>query len=437
MHKLCRYVRFSINPFLPTDQAGFNSFASRPAGEGLAVFLVLLGATVVVFHEWRWLNVVEREAAGKINDLHWYANELESSEARFRSLAENAEDLIFTLDGDGIIGTMNQYMSRLFGVSTDELAGQSLYCLLPLDQTEEQLKIINQVLRSGKRQNTETAFTIHEQDFWFSLQYIPVRDEGSGEEYVLAIGRDVTERKSLEKQLINTEKLASLGTLASGVAHEINNPLGIMMGFCELLIEKMEPGTMEYNDLKTIERHGLHCKSIIERLLNFARISEETEEYCDLNAGVEAILAVVKHTLAMNNIKLIASYAVDVPIVGIDSKGLQQVLLNLISNAIHAIDGQGALKVMTRCGKEPGWSEIEVSDTGCGIKKAFMPRIFDPFFTTKKVGEGTGLGLSVSYGIVAQCGGSIECESYTDKERPGNSGTTFVIRLPIRQVPVG
>jgi len=320
-------------------------------------------------------------------------------------------------------------------VSTDELAGQSLYCLLPFDQTEDQLKLVNQVLRSRDRLNAETIFRIHEQDFWFNLQYIPVRDEGSGEDYVLAIGRDVTERKSLEKQLINTEKLASLGTLAAGVAHEINNPLGIMMGFCDLMLEKMEPGTMAYNDLKTIERHGLHCKSIIERLLSFARISEESEADCDVNVSVESILAVVKHTLSMNNIRLVSSMAEGLPLVKIDSKGLQQVMLNLISNAIHAIDGQGLLRVATRCGEEPAWLEVVVADNGCGIKKEFLPRIFDPFFTTKKVGEGTGLGLSVSYGIVSQYGGVIGCESHTQAERPGNSGTTFTIRLPVKSAP--
>ena len=402
--------------------------------EGLVLFLVLLGTFVIVLYEWRWANVLEQEGATRVKDLHWHAQELRTSEARFRSLAENAEELIFTLDGDGIIKTMNQYMSKLFGVSMDELAGQSLYCLLSLDQTEDQLRIVNAVLRSGTSQRIETVFRIHNQEFWFNIQFIPLRDEGSGEDYILAIGRDVTERKSLEKQLINTEKLASL---ASGVAHEINNPLGIMMGFCELLLERMEPGTMEYNDLKTIERHGLHCKSIIERLLNFARMSEETESYCDLNASVEAILAVVKHTLNMNNIKLSASLEERLELVEIDSKGLQQVLLNLISNALHAMDGKGVLKVATRHGKEDGWAEVVVADTGCGIEKEFLPRIFDPFFTTKKVGEGTGLGLSVSYGIVTQHGGSIECESHTDAERPGTSGTTFTIRIPFRNMNKG
>lgn len=402
--------------------------------EGLVLALILVGAVVVVLYEWRWANALELQVAARVTDLRAYEQKLETSEARFRTLAENAEELIFTLDGDGIVKSMNQYMSRLFGVSMDELAGQSLYCLLSLDQTEEQLQIVNEVLRSGVGRRTETVFQIHEQDFWFNLQYLPLRDEGSGEEYVLVIGRDVTERKSLEKQLINTEKLASLGILASGIAHEINNPLGIMMGFCELLLEKMEPGTMEYSDLKTIERHGLHCKSIVERLLNFARMSEETEARCDLNASVEAILAVVKHTLAMNNTKLITDLEEGLETVGIDSRGLQQVLLNLISNALHAMPGKGVLGISTRHGKEAGWAEVVVADTGCGIAKEFLPRIFDPFFTTKKVGEGTGLGLSVSYGIVTQYGGSIECESYTEDERPGAAGTTFRIRLPFDRV---
>jgi|WetSurMetagenome_2_1015567.scaffolds.fasta_scaffold14579_3 two-component system, NtrC family, sensor kinase len=402
--------------------------------ESLVLFLILVGACVVMLYEWRWANALEQEVAAKVNDLQQSTMELETSEAKFRSLAENAEELIFTLDGDGIIKTMNQYMSKLFGVSMDELAGQSLYCLLSLDQTEDQLRIVNQVQRSGIGRRTETVFRIHNQEFWFNMQYLSLRDEEVGEDYVLAIGRDITERKSLEKQLINTEMLASLGILAAGVAHEINNPLGIMMGFCELLLERMQPGTMEYNDLKTIERHGLHCKSIIERLLNFARISEESEAHCDLNASVAAILAVVKHTLTMNSIKLEASLEEELGIVGIDSKGLQQVLLNLISNALHAMDGKGALMVATRRGSKPGWAEVVVSDTGCGIEKQFLPRIFDPFFTTKKVGEGTGLGLSVSYGIITQFGGSIECESHTAEEKPENPGTTFTIRIPFRNL---
>jgi two-component system NtrC family sensor kinase len=331
-----------------------------------------------------------------------------------------------------MIKTANRYMSRLFGVGSNELAGQSVYRFLPRDQADEQLGLIRKVLKDRKGERAETVFNIQNEDLWFNVQYIPVKGDGD-EVHVLGIARDITDRKSLEKQLINTEKLASLGTLAAGVAHEINNPIGIMLGFCDLLLEKAGPGTMEYNDLKTIERQGLHCKSIVERLLSFARISEELEEQCDVNANVEAVLSVVTHTLSMNNIKLVSAPADGLQAVRGDSRGLQQVLLNLVSNAIHAMGEGGTLSIITRVGKKPSSVEILVSDTGCGIKKEFLQKIFDPFFTTKKVGDGTGLGLSVSYGIISKYGGSIDCESHTEEDSPGNAGTVFTVSLPVKE----
>ncbi len=401
--------------------------------QGIIVFVILLGTAIVVLYELRWSTILEHEVAVKTDDMRRYASELERSEGKYRSLVESAEDLIFTLNQDGIIKTANQHMSRLLGMSGHELAGQSLYRFLPKEQVEEQLKLVERVFRFGKKERTETLFRIQDEDFWFNIQYIPLKEGRSGNGLILGIARDITDRKSLEKQLINAEKLASLGTLAAGVAHEINNPLGIMLGFCDLLQEKIKPGTMEYNDLKIIERHGLHCKSIVEGLLSFARVSEETEEYCDLNANIEATLSVAKHALNMNDVELVTLLAEGLPRVRGDSRSLQQVLLNLINNALYAMNGQGTLTVVTRPGKTTGWVEILVSDTGCGIKKEFMEKIFDPFFTTKKVGEGTGLGLSVSYGIISKYGGTVECESYTEEDRPGPPGTTFTITLPVQK----
>ncbi|GLI33245.1 sensor histidine kinase [Desulforhabdus amnigena] len=399
--------------------------------QGIVILIILIGSLTVIIYEMRWSTLLEHEVNIKTDHIRHYAEQLERSEAKYRSLIESAEDLIFTLDSEGFIKTANEHMSRLFGIESGTLVGQSLYSFLPREQTDEQLRLIREVLGSGKAQRTEILINIQNEDFWFNIQYIPVKGEGNEDRAILGIGRDITDRKSLEKQLINTEKLASLGTLAAGVAHEINNPIGIMLGFCDLLLEKMEPGTMEYNDLKTIERHGLHCKSIVERLLSFARISEETEEGCNINENVEAILSVVKHTLDMNNIRLVTELDDDLPIVRGDSRGLQQVLLNLISNAIHAMNGKGTLTVSTRLAPKPGWVETIVSDTGCGIKKEFLQKIFDPFFTTKKVGEGTGLGLSVSYGIITKYGGTIQCESHVDDGKPGHGGTTFTILLPV------
>ncbi|MHC1742498.1 MAG: ATP-binding protein [Syntrophobacteraceae bacterium] len=399
--------------------------------QGSFLLLILLGAIVVLLYELRWSTILEHEVSEKTEDVRRYVDELARSETKYRSLVECAEDLIFTLDRDGVFRTANRHMSNFFGVGSEDLVGHSLYRFLPREQADEQLTIIRMVLETKKGERTEALFRVQDEDFWFNIQYIPVKEDSDEDEHILGIARDITDRKSLEKQLINTEKLASLGTLAAGVAHEINNPLGIMLGFCELLLERTELGTMEHNDLKIIERHGLHCKSIVERLLSFARISEEAEECSDLNANVESILSVVKHTLSMNNIQLNTSLYQDLPLVRGDSRGIQQVILNLVSNAIHAMGGKGMLTVVTKESKKTGWAEVIVSDTGCGIKREFLQKIFDPFFTTKKVGDGTGLGLSVSYGIISNYGGTIDCESRTGDEAPGQSGTTFTIRLPL------
>lgn len=399
--------------------------------QGLVFLVILCGSVAVVLYELRWSTILEHEVAIKTEDIRRYADELERSEGKYRSLVESAEDLIFSLNREGIIQTVNQHMCRLFGFPREALLGRSLHHLLPREQAEEQVRLIEEVLETGKHSRTETIFNVMNEELWFNVQYIPLRGEDEESGLILGIARDITERKSLERQLINAEKLASLGTLAAGVAHEINNPLGIMLGFCDLLMEKIEPGTLEYSDLKTIERHGLHCKGIVERLLSFARISEETQTHCDVNENIEAVLSVVRHTLKMNNIQLVTQLEEGLPPVCGDPRGLQQVFLNLISNAIHALDGKGTLTLRSCRSEKPDWVEVLVEDDGCGISREVRERIFDPFFTTKKVGEGTGLGLSVSYGIVSQYGGTIRCESRSREEDPERSGTRFFIQLRI------
>ncbi len=397
--------------------------------QALVVFVIGLCCLFFVLYERRWSVLLEHEVDVKTQDIRKYADELVISETKYRSLVENAEDVICTIDRNGQIRTANQHVSRVFGVSVAELTAQSLYRFLPAEQVEDILSCIREVLASGKGQEIEARLNLRAGNFWFDFKYIPVIGEES-EEYVLAIGRDITKSKEIEQQLINTEKLASLGTMAAGVAHEINNPIGIMLGFCDLLLEKMDPGSMEYNDLKTIERHGLHCKSIVERLLSFARMRDEQLECCDLNASIESIVSIVKHNLEINRVELALSLASDLPFVRADSTGLQQVFLNLINNALQAMDGEGLLKIQARPLSGGKMVEVVISDSGCGIRKEHQDKIFDPFFTTKKVGQGTGLGLSVSYGIITRCGGQIKCRSVTEEEAPGASGTSFEIVLP-------
>ena len=430
------YVNYSLSVAVVAPAREIESFIDTVYTrqfllQAMVVFIMCLGSLIVVLYELRWSTLLEHEVTLKTESIRNYASQLERSETKYRSLVESAEDLIFAVNGNGIVTTANQHMSRLFGVEPDELLGQSLYRILPREQAYEQLKIIRETLMSGKAQKLETLLKVPRGSLWFNIQYIPVKGEEEEEDHAIGIARDITERKTIERQLINTEKLASLGTMAAGVAHEINNPIGIMLGFCDLLLEKMEPGTMEYNDLKTIERQGLQCKSIVERLLSFSRISEETEERCNINDSIDAIVSVVRHTLDMNKIKLVLSLEDALPLVRGDSRGFQQVVLNLINNAVYAMNGKGVLSIVTRTGtRVRDTVELLVGDTGCGIKRQDIARVFDPFFTTKKVGEGTGLGLSVSYGIITRHGGTIEVESVCEDEAPGESGTTFTIILP-------
>lgn len=236
-------------------------------------------------------------------------------------------------------------------------------------------------------------------------------------------------QKQREREINLSSRLASLGTLAAGVAHEINNPIAIILGFTDLLLEKTPEGTEAHEQLKIIERQGLACKRIVENLNRFARIPEQRDETADLNEEVRRVVAMVQNTLLTEKIQCHTDLAPDLPRVMGDPQGLQQVLLNLITNAKGAMRSGGLLTIRT-------WADgdavaASVSDTGHGIPKRDLQRIFDPFFTTKAPGEGTGLGLSISHGIIEKAGGSILVESRHEADvEPGRSGTTFTIRLP-------
>jgi PAS domain S-box-containing protein len=402
--------------------------------QGAVLFLLMLVTLSVVLYQARWSRVLEDEVTAKTNDIRNYARELERSEAKYRSLVEGAEDLIFTLDEKGVIQTANHYMSKFCGVEGSSLAGRTLRDLLA-ERVDEQLELVRKVFQSGFGERAEVWMEVRGKEHWFHIQYIPldVDAEAGRPRLVLSIARDITDRKLLEKKLVRTEKLAAVGTLAAGVAHEINNPLGIMLGFCDLLLEEKVPGTPEYNDLKIIERHGLQCKSIVERLLYFAGTGETGQESCDLNASVEAVVSTTQPPLNKNNIELVTSLSKGLPPVRGDSKGIQLVLFNLVSNAASSMNGKGRLTVETRLGEENGWVEAVIKDTGCGIRSEDLQKIFDPFFTGKEVGSGAGLGLSVAYGIVRKYGGTIECASSTREESGEPSGTVFTIRLPIEK----
>ena len=233
------------------------------------------------------------------------------------------------------------------------------------------------------------------------------------------------ELEEAQAKLIQSEKLASIGQLAAGVAHEINNPLGVILGFSQVIMKKLPEDDALRTPLLSIEREGLRCKKIIQGLLDFSRSTTPTLQPVNLNDVVESACELFEYQITVNNVKLTKGFAPDLPEIQADLNQLQQVFSNLIINAYHAMPKGGELRITTRA--VGGRVQAIFADTGVGISPDNLKRIFDPFFTTKEVGKGTGLGLSVSHGIVESHGGTIEVESQVDR------GTTFVVSLPVNR----
>jgi len=233
------------------------------------------------------------------------------------------------------------------------------------------------------------------------------------------------ELRAAQEQLLQSEKLASIGQLAAGVAHEINNPMGVILGFAQGILKTLSEDDPLRRPLTTIEKESLRCNRIVQNLLDFARHSEPTPHLTNINELINASCDLVEHQTSLQNVKLIKGYNSALPSIMADPNQLQQVFINIMLNAYQAMPDGGTLHIATR---QVG-SELQVifTDTGVGIPPENVQNIFDPFFTTKEVGEGTGLGLSVSYGIVKAHGGDIEVESQAGK------GTTFVIKLPLEK----
>ncbi len=237
---------------------------------------------------------------------------------------------------------------------------------------------------------------------------------------------------SVEAQMAQSEKLASLGRLAAGVAHEINNPLGGILAFSMLALEDCDEKHPMRQNLEVIVKQTLRCRETVKGLLDFARQSTAQASLTDINPVIEKTLPLLQNQSIFHNIHTITRLAPNLPQPLIDPGHLQQVIVNVALNAVDAMEQNGTLTVETEEDKRTGDVLIRISDTGKGIPPEILPLIFEPFFTTKKVGQGTGLGLSIVHGIVTRAGGKIEVST-------SPQGTTFMIRLPIlpEEVPNG
>jgi two-component system, NtrC family, sensor kinase len=235
--------------------------------------------------------------------------------------------------------------------------------------------------------------------------------------------REKSLEQAAKQQIGRSEKLASIGRLAAGIAHEINNPLTGVLTFAHLLRDRQPEAGQDREDLDLIIHETQRAAEVVQGLLDFARERPAAKRPIDLNSVIQRMVRLVENQKEMRKIHIEQDYGDNLPEILGDANQLQQVLLNLFLNAAAAMSGGGILTVTTRA--DPTHVILTVADNGCGIPPEHLDKVFDPFFTTKPVGQGTGLGLSVSYGIVEQHGGSIELESEVE------IGTTFTIRLPL------
>jgi signal transduction histidine kinase len=292
--------------------------------------------------------------------------------------------------------------------------------------------IIDTIDRDGFVSNLEVVLK-HKDDRRIRSLVSANLDKGLSEkeDTIHFLVKDIEQRRQVEEQIAQADKLASIGQLSAGIAHEINNPMGIILGYTQLLLRNEDRDSEKYADLKTIEKHVRNCKSIVEGLLNFARTSKPREDIIHIDEAMDDVLNFIQQHAGLDNIEVKKDYNPDVPQMLLDEKKIKQVLMNLIMNAKHAIGDKGVLSLSTWMNNSGCQVMIRIADTGYGIEKKNLAQIFDPFFTTKPTGEGTGLGLSVSYGIIKNHGGEILVESKIGE------GSTFTIVLPIVQPNAG
>ncbi len=346
--------------------------------------------------------------------------ELKQTKDYLENLLEVANDVIYTLNPDGIITYVNKKVED-WGYKKEDLLGIPFISILSKQHHYDNFK---RAITAGIRRTYEVEIIDKFGEVKYAVMSIsPLRGDEGKIVGVLGIVNDITERKMLEQQVAQAEKMSAIGQLAAGIAHEINNPIGGIMNCLYNLRKHKLTQEREAEYLKSME-DGIHrVQRTVDQLLDFSQQHQPELTAVDINSLLEEVLSLMSYAISKNGITLRKDLDSGLPRLMLDHHKMGQVVMNILLNAVQAIKGSGILTVRTF--EEDGWCCIDIKDNGAGIPPHILPRIFDPFFTTKDVGKGTGLGLAVSLGIVEKHAGRIDVKSTEGK------GTTFTIRLPL------
>ncbi|MDH3973456.1 MAG: ATP-binding protein [Deltaproteobacteria bacterium] len=332
-------------------------------------------------------------------------------------------DPIFIHDRDCRIVRANKAFQDEAGISYDDMIGRKYWEVFPvMKEPVTMCSLSKGNPLPGKEELTDPA-----SGKIFRVRCYVVDERGLSSALFVHVMEDITEMKGVQELLVQSAKLASIGELAANVAHEINNPMTAVLGYASLILEDLDENSSVYTDLKVIEKESYRIKGIIRNLLDFSRQRKINKKASNINAIIKESIALISHMATTSNILIELNLEEKLPLVEVDENQMKQVFLNLMGNAVHAMDDGGELKIKTEvlCDKANKNVLISFKDNGCGIPKAFVDKVFDPFFSSK--GEaGTGLGLSVSYGIVKNHGGRLTLKSEEGK------GSEFSVLLPVK-----
>jgi len=361
--------------------------------------------------------------------------ELRDANDFLRNLIESSVDGIIVADTKGNIIIFNQGAEALTGYKAEEVIGKMhITQLYPPGVAKEVMNKLRSPEYGGSGKFTGSQFNVMNKHGEVIPIHLSAATIYQDDKEVASVGifTDLRHQRLMEKklqetqlQLLQSEKLRSLGEMAAGVAHEINNPLGGILIYASLLMEDLAVDDSKKDDLHKIVQEATRCKEIVKSLLEFSRQSGPKMELTDVNRAIIDGLLFLENQATFHNIEILKELDPFLPPIWGNAGQLKQVFMNIIVNAADAMQGRGTLTIKTYPSEDDKQAVIEFTDTGQGIPDSILPNIFDPFFTTKEVGTGTGLGLSMSYGIVKEHRGDIEVDTIV------GTGTTFRIVLPI------